>query len=178
MFRHFQISEYTIQRGYLHTIITGSISHQELGHFIPNILGYFLFGKIIETKFGSRRTFYLLLISSVASIIGIAVLEKYFNDSVRLITPKCNGSVPAIALGVATLVRAPFVQFNPLRLRKTLMNEIFMIPMFIPALMLLFLEYYEWQQGYVDYICNNYIARPGHMIGGLAALAYALKYLR
>ena len=178
MFRHFQISEYTIQRGYLHTLITGSMSHQDFGHFLPNLLAYFLFGKLIEKKFGSRKTFYLMLFSSVGSVVAIALLEKVFTDSVALITPKCNGSVPAIALAVATLVRAPMLYFNPLQLKRSFRNEVFMMPMFVPVALFFMIEYYEAREGYVEYICKYYLARPGHVAAGVTALLYSLKYLR
>ena len=154
MFRHFQISEYTVSRGYLHTLLTGSMSHQDFGHLLPNLMGYFLFGRLIEQKFGSRKTFYLLLVSSLGSVVAIAVLEKLLNPSVNLITPKNNGSVPAIALAVATVLRAPMTYLNPLRLKHSMKNEMFMMPMFVPVALYFMLEYYEWNMGYVDYICN------------------------
>ena len=178
MFRHFQISEYTVQRGYLHTIITGNLSHQDLSHLLPDLLAYFLFGKLIEKKFGSRKMFYLLLASSLGSVIAIAIIEKLLGDSVGLITPKCNGTIPAIALAVATGVKAPMIYFNPLQLKRSFKNELFMMPMFVPVAMFMMLEYYEWKQGYVEYICNYYIARPGHLAGGLVALLFSLRYLK
>ena len=178
MFRNFQISEYTIQKGYLHTIITGSISHQDIGHLLPNLLGYFLFGKLIEKKFGSRKTFYLMLYSSIGSIISIIILEKLLTDSVGLIIPKCNGSVPAISLAVATGFTSPMIYFNPLQLKRSLKNELLMMPMFVPVALFLMVEYYEWKQGYVEYICNQYLARPGHIAAGLTALLFSFLYLR
>ena len=178
MFRHFQVSEYTVARGYLHTVVTGCLSHQDFGHMAPNLLAYFLFGRLIEGKFGSRKMFYLVLVSNVASILTIAITEKFFSDSVGLIVPKCNGSVPAAALAAATIVKAPMVYFNPFKLQKSFRNEMFMMPMFVPALLYFMLEYYESQIGYVEYLCKLYIARSSHVAAGLAGVLFSLRYLR
>ena len=178
MFRHFQISEYTVSRGYLHTIFTGSVSHQDFGHLLPNSLAYLLFGRLIEQKFGSRKTFYLVLTASLSSILVITLLEKYFSESVNLITPKWNGTVPATALAIATLIRTPMIYLNPFKLKHSFKNELFMMPMFIPVALFFMLEYYEWQLGYVEYICNKYLARPGHIAAGVGALLFTLKYLK
>jgi membrane associated rhomboid family serine protease len=121
----------------------------------PNLMAYFLFGRLIEGKFGSRKMFYLVFASSLVSVLTVAVSEKLMSDSVALIVPKCNGTVPAAALAAATLVKAPMVYFNPLKLQKSFRNEMFMMPMFVPAMLFFMLEYYESQIGYVEYLCNS-----------------------
>lgn len=173
MFKHFQISEYTVSRGYLHTVITGTLSHQDLGHLGPNLISYFLFGRLIEGKFGSRKTFYLILMASIAGTLAVAVNEKVFGDSVGLIVPKCNGSVPAAALAAATIVSAPMVYLNPFKIKRSLKNELFMMPMFVPAVLFFMLEYYEWKIGYVEYL-----SREAHIVGGIAGVLFSLRYLR
>lgn len=173
MFRHFQISEYTVSRGYLHTIITGSLSHQDFGHLGPNILSYFLFGRLIESKFGTRKMFYLILLASIAGTVAVAVNEKLLGDNVKLIVPKCNGSVPSAALAAATLVSSPMVYLNPFMMKRTFRNELFMMPMFVPAALFFMLEYYEWKIGYVEYLC-----RESHIVGGIVGVLFSLKYLR
>jgi hypothetical protein len=99
--------------------------------------------------------FYLVFASSLVSVLTVAVSEKLMSDSVALIVPKCNGTVPAAALAAATLVKAPMVYFNPLKLQKSFRNEMFMMPMFVPAMLFFMLEYYESQIGYVEYLCNS-----------------------
>lgn len=175
MFRHFQVSEYTIQRGYLHTVFTGSISHRDFGHLVPNVGVYLLFGKLIEGKCGSRHMFYLSLFGSLAGIAAVVLKEKVLvsDEDIGKIVPKCNGSVVAGALAGAVLAKYPLTSFNPLRLKHSIANELFMFPMFIPVVFWLMLEYYMWSQGYVEHI-----APEAHFAGFLSGALYALRYLR
>ena len=155
MFRHFQVSEYTIQRGYLHTLFTGSLSHRDLGHIVPNMLVYTLLGRFIEQRYSSRHLFYLFVFSSVGGTLVLAFFEKVIGgDAVKMIVPKCNGSVPAAAMAGAVLAKNPFSYFNPLKLPHTMANELFMMPLFIPCIGYFMLEYYLYKQGFVEHICK------------------------
>lgn len=175
MFRHFQISEYTLSRGYLHSIFTGNLSHRDLVHLAPNLVVYYALGKFLESRHGSRKLFYLYFMSSLAGTLAVYMFEKYLvaEDSVKLVVPKCNGSVVAGGLIGAALVRYPFAYFNPLGLKHTMFNEIFMVPLGVIVVFYGLIEYYSWKQGYVEYI-----SREANIAGFMTGMLYGLKYLR
>ena len=115
------------------------------------------------------------MMSSVAGTMAVYLFEKLLapKDSVNLVVPKCNGSVVAGGLIGAALVKYPFAYFNPLGLKHTMTNGMFMIPLGVIVVFYSMIEYYSWKQGYVEYI-----SREANTAGFITGMLYGLKYLK
>jgi membrane associated rhomboid family serine protease len=62
---HFVSSMAHLQHGFVHTLLTNSVSHQEVNHLIPNMLVFYFFGKSLVHVLGSVKVRFLNSSSSV-----------------------------------------------------------------------------------------------------------------
>lgn len=67
--------------GNIHTLITSGFLHGDIYHLLGNMIGIFLFGRIVEREIGSKKTilvyFLALIISNIfSSLINLFILDN------------------------------------------------------------------------------------------------------
>lgn len=88
------------------TLVTTYFSHEDLGHIFWNMVGLYMFGKIIEDMLGHRRVVSLYLIGGFVASLSILLLYgtiPYFADK-HGPALGASGAVYAISVAAATLV--------------------------------------------------------------------------
>lgn len=67
MSEHFTTSLAHLKMGYVHTLLTSAISHMDLQHILFNMLALWIFGEMVEGRYGYRNTLGIYVCCGVLS---------------------------------------------------------------------------------------------------------------
>lgn len=103
MDKHFMVSMDAVRQGYIHTLVTSTFSHIDLNHILFNMLGVWIFGKMVEERYGFRNTLGIYLIGG--TVASLAHCLSAFLGPYAQIGPAlgASGSVMAFAVIAAML---------------------------------------------------------------------------
>jgi len=98
---NFLVSTTRLQHGLWWTLITAAFSHQELWHFLLNMVVLWSFGSVLERLVGPRVFLTFYLISAVVSSASHCLVSSYLLGDDRIAALGASGAVSAVLIAFA-----------------------------------------------------------------------------
>jgi len=98
---NFLVSTNRLQAGLWWTLITAAFSHQELWHFLLNMIVLWSFGSVLERLLGPRRFLVFYLVSAVVSSASHCMVSSWLLGDDRIAALGASGAVSAVLIAFA-----------------------------------------------------------------------------
>lgn len=98
---NFLVSTNRLQHGLWWTLLTAAFSHQELWHFLLNMIVLWSFGSVLERLLGARRFLAFYLVSAVVSSASHCLVSSWLLGDDRLAALGASGAVSAVLIAFA-----------------------------------------------------------------------------
>jgi membrane associated rhomboid family serine protease len=154
------LSPSNLFHGYLWTVFTSGFLHADWSHLLWNMLGLFVFGRLVEEELGTAKTFFLYFGSLLLSMFFAMIFYIFiFHKGVAII----GASGALMGLISAAMLLSPF---------KITFEMLLPIPTMIKGWMFFYLDFKGLLQREMDGISHL-----AHLCGflGITALVYFLS---
>jgi len=98
---NFMVSTNRLEHGLWWTLITAAFSHQELWHFLLNMVVLWSFGSVLERLLGSRLFTVFYLVSAVVSSASHCLVSSFLLGDDRIAALGASGAVSAVLIAFA-----------------------------------------------------------------------------
>jgi membrane associated rhomboid family serine protease len=98
---NFMVSTNRLQHGLWWTLLTAAFSHQELWHFLLNMVVLWSFGSVLERLLGARLFTAFYLLSAVVSSASHCLVSSFLLDDDRIAALGASGAVSAVLIAFA-----------------------------------------------------------------------------
>jgi membrane associated rhomboid family serine protease len=95
---NFMVSTNRLEHGLWWTLITAAFSHQELWHFLLNMVVLWSFGSVLERLLGSRLFVVFYLVSAVVSSASHCLVSSLLLGDDRIAALGASGAVSAVLI--------------------------------------------------------------------------------
>jgi membrane associated rhomboid family serine protease len=95
---NFMVSTIRLQHGLWWTLLTAAFSHQELWHFLLNMVVLWSFGSVLERLLGSRMFLVFYLVSAVFSSASHCLVSSFLLGDDRISALGASGAVSAVLI--------------------------------------------------------------------------------
>ncbi len=164
VFKHFTLSEYTIQKFYFHTIFTSSLSFRAKETFIVYFPLIAYCSLILAKNLKARHFAILFLVNSLITSMVTLLYEKYNNGfNQQMILPKVNGDSTALALISCLAGFSPQHSFFGFRF----------LPFAVIPLVCLLYQINEYREGK-----SKMVSEPAHIIAIFNGLFIGMIFRR
>ncbi|PWB77106.1 MAG: hypothetical protein C3F15_03965 [Holophagae bacterium] len=98
---NFMVSTNRLQHGLWWTLLTAAFSHQELWHFLLNMIVLWSFGSVLERLLGSRLFVVFYLVSAIFSSASHCLVSSFLLGDDRIAALGASGAVSAVLIAFA-----------------------------------------------------------------------------
>lgn len=99
------LSPWNLMEGRYYTLITSGFLHRDLSHLLLNMLGVFVFARVVEQRFGFMKTLFLYLGALILSMFfSVLIYVLFFNRNVAII----GASGAVMGLIACAMLISPF----------------------------------------------------------------------